>query len=196
MVGAVTAVEVRLDGRTVARRTIPGNGTATAGLVDVAVDPGTATVAVVADTAAGPVTIYEAATDLAGGRRLVVPIRDVPPPPGAAEGRELFQARASGCATCHSVESGDDGIGPSLSGVASRAGTRVEGLTPELYLRSSILLPDQYVVPGFPAGQMLPIYRERFTEEQLDALVAYLMTLTDESASTPSSGLDVTSGGG
>lgn len=181
-VGVVTAVEVRLDGRTVARRSIPRSGSGAAGLVDVGVDPGPATVTVVAETASGPVTVYEAPTELEAGRRLVVPILDVPPPPGAAEGRDLFNSRAAGCATCHSVEAGDDGIGPSLHGVASRAGTRVEGLTAELYLRNSVLLPDQYIAPGFPAGQMLPIYRERFSEAQLDALVAYLLTLTDEPA--------------
>jgi len=191
-VGEVTAVEIRLDGQAVARRSVPRSGAVASGLIDVALDPGTATVAVVAETSDGPVTVYEAPTELVAGRRLVVPIRDVPPPPGVAEGRDLFTSRAAGCPTCHSVRSGDDGIGPSLYGVGSRAGTRVEGLTPELYLRNSILLPDQYVVPGFPAGQMLPIYRERFSEEQLDALVAYLMTLTDE----PAGATSTTQGGG
>ncbi|MEZ5411363.1 MAG: hydrogenase iron-sulfur subunit [Acidimicrobiales bacterium] len=181
-VGAVTAVEVRLDGQAVARRSVPRSGPVAVGLIDVGVDPGPATVSVVAETDGGPVTVYEGAADLVAGRRLVIPIRDVPPPPGVAEGRDVFNSRAAGCPTCHSVDEGDDGIGPSLYGVATRAGTRVEGLTPELYLRNSILLPDQFVVPGFPAGQMLPIYRERFSEEQLDALVAYLMTLTDEPA--------------
>ncbi len=187
-VGAVTAVEVRLDGRTVARRSVPRLGPVAAGLIDVAVDPGMATVSVVAETAAGAVTVYDAPTELVAGRRLVVPIRDVPPPPGVGEGRDVFNSRAAGCPTCHSVRQGDDGIGPSLYGVATRAGGRVEGLTPELYLRNSILLPDQFVVPGFPAGQMLPIYRDRFSEEQLDALVAYLMTLTDGTTDTTAGG--------
>lgn len=192
LVGAVTAVEIRLDGRAVVRRSVPHRGSVASGLIDVAVDPGTATVSVVAETAAGPVTVYDAPTDLVAGRRLVVPIRDVPPPPGVGEGRDLFTSRAAGCPTCHSVRQDDDGIGPSLYGVASRAGDRVEGLTPELYLRNSILLPDQFVVPGFPAGQMLPIYRERFSEAQLDALVAYLMTLTD----SPAGATPATEGGG
>ena len=57
----------------------------------------------------------------------------------------------------------------------------MEGLSAELYLRQSILLPDQYIVEGWPAGQMLPIYLDRLSEREVEALVAYLMSLTEES---------------
>ncbi len=111
------------------------------------------------------------------GRRLVVDLTDRPPAPGVEEGRRIFAGRAGGCDVCHSVERGDDGVGPTLYGVASVAGSRVDGLDAEGYLRQSILLPDQYVVDGWPAGQMLPIYRDRFSADELDAVIAYLLTL-------------------
>ena len=50
-------------------------------------------------------------------------------------------------------------------------------MSAEEYLRQSILDPSAYVVDGFRGDQMLPIYGERLTEEQIDALVTYLMTL-------------------
>ena len=70
-------------------------------------------------------------------------------------------------------------MGPSLYGVATRAATRIPGMAAEDYLRESILDPDAFVVDGFPAGQMLPIYEERLSTEEIDALVAFLMTLTE-----------------
>ena len=53
-------------------------------------------------------------------------------------------------------------------------------MTADEYLRQSILDPDAYVVDGFPSGQMLDIYDERLTEADIDALVAYLLTLDQE----------------
>ena len=70
------------------------------------------------------------------------------------------------------AESGETG--------AIRAETRVPGLTAEEYLYESIVDPDAYVVDGFRAGQMLPIYEDRLSPDQIDALVTYLLTLTDE----------------
>ena len=55
------------------------------------------------------------------------------------------------------------------------------GLDAENYLRQSILLPDQYVVDGWPAGQMSPFYRDTLSEEDLHALIEYLLTLEGES---------------
>ncbi|MEM9560995.1 MAG: 4Fe-4S dicluster domain-containing protein [Actinomycetota bacterium] len=123
------------------------------------------------------VVVIERTYDDVAGRRLVFDLTDRPPEPGVEEGRRIFTGRTGGCDVCHSVDRGDDGVGPTLHGVASVAGARVEGLDAEGYLRQSILLPDQYVVDGWPAGQMLPIYRDRFSEDELDAVIAYLLTL-------------------
>jgi hypothetical protein len=81
------------------------------------------------------------------------------------------------CRICHSLEPGDDRVGPSFAGIASRAGERVPGLSAEEYLRQSILDPDVYTVEGYPSGLMVPNLGETLTEAQIDDLVAFLMTL-------------------
>jgi mono/diheme cytochrome c family protein len=124
--------------------------------------------------------VFTGDVDLTANERLDVPVRSVSLAPVAEVGREVFFARQSGCQVCHSLEPGEEKIGPSLYGVATRAERRVEGLDAETYLWQSIVLPGQYVVDGYPAGQMLPIYRERLSQEELDALIAYLLTLTDD----------------
>jgi mono/diheme cytochrome c family protein len=99
----------------------------------------------------------------------------------SAAGEALFtQATinsAPGCATCHSTEPGEVIVGPSLAGVASRAGERVEGQTAEQYLRNSILDPNAYVVDGFSAGTMYQDFASVLNDQQVDDLVAYLLTL-------------------
>jgi mono/diheme cytochrome c family protein len=125
--------------------------------------------------------LYDGTPTLDAGQRLVVAAVDQPPPPGLAEGAAVFEDRGlGGCDVCHTTAGGRNGVGPSLSGVADRAETRVPGLTAEEYLRQSILDPDAYVVDGFPAGQMLPMYGERLSQGQIDALVEYLLSLRTE----------------
>lgn len=45
------------------------------------------------------------------------------------------------------------------------------------YLHSSIVDPAAYIVPGFVAGLMPETYADIFTEEEINNLVAYLLTL-------------------
>lgn len=98
---------------------------------------------------------------------------------GAAVGEDLFFSSHTGCSICHSTEPGVELVGPNLSGVAITAGSRVPDLGAEEYLRQSIVDPDAYIVDGFRSGQMLPIYEERLTEEEIDSLVEFLLTLDD-----------------
>jgi ferredoxin/mono/diheme cytochrome c family protein len=179
MAGEPVSLEVSVGGaRLAATELSDGTGPAV-GYVDVELAEGRADVEVVLVEGSSRTVLLADPVELAAGQRLVVEGRDTPPPPGAVEGRQVFDSRSGGaCDVCHSVEAGHDGVGPSLAGVATRAADRVEGLDAEGYLRQSILLPDQYVVEGYPAGQMLPIYRDRLSTEDLDALVAYLLTLT------------------
>ena len=127
-------------------------------------------------------SVFDEEVDLSPGRRVVVTARDAPLVSNAAsEGERVFNDRTLGaCNVCHSVRPGDDGVGPSLAGIGTNAADRVPGLDAAGYIRQSIYLPDQYVVEGYPAGQMLPIYRDRLSEEELEALIAYLLTLTEE----------------
>ena len=153
---------------------------------DVAPGPHDVLVEAVGET--GTAVLFDSSVDLAANQQLNVLVRSPELAAVADEGREVFFSRESGCSVCHSIEPGDSVIGPSLYGVATRAESRVEGLDARTYLWQSILLPDEYVVDGYPAGQMLPIYRERLSQEQLDALLAYMLTLTDEGAESEDGG--------
>jgi nitric oxide reductase subunit C len=93
--------------------------------------------------------------------------------PVAAEGQTVFKQN---CASCHAVTGETIIVGPSLAGIASRAANRVEGQSAADYLQLSILRPGDYVVEGF--SELMPTnFGTTLSGEQLDALLAYLMTL-------------------
>ena len=95
------------------------------------------------------------------------------PDPFILQGQAVFNAR---CATCHALVPDTIIIGPSLYGVATRAETRVEGLSAEEYITMSILRPGDYVVEGFNNVMITNLAKE-LTSEELNALVAFLMTM-------------------
>ncbi|MDX1992905.1 MAG: cytochrome c [bacterium] len=82
------------------------------------------------------------------------------------------------CFTCHQTVTGQFGftIGPNLDGIGERAGTRVDGLTAEEYLHQSILEPGHYIVSGY-RDIMYPDYSAHLTEQNIQDLIAYLLTL-------------------
>jgi mono/diheme cytochrome c family protein len=96
-------------------------------------------------------------------------------------GDELFQEATigslAGCKTCHSLEPDVVIIGPSLAGIGTLAESRVTGVLAEDYLRQSILDPNAHLVEGFPANVMPNTYQKQLTEEQIEALVNYMLTL-------------------
>lgn len=172
-------VEVLVDGVPVAVDSLPTSAGRTVGWLDAPLGASPARVQVRAWAGRETLVVFDDDVDIDAGTRLVVTAFDTPPDPGRDDGRAVFNSRAAGCTVCHSLERGDDGVGPTLYGVATVAADRLPGLDAENYLRQSILLPDQYVVDGWPAGQMLPIYRERLTDRDLEALITYLLTLTE-----------------
>lgn len=91
----------------------------------------------------------------------------------AAAGKQTFD---SICSACHSTLPETVIVGPSLSGIATMAAARVDGLSAEDYLRQSILDPGTYIVDGFQ-DVMPRTFGEIYGSEQLDALIAFLMTL-------------------
>lgn len=99
-------------------------------------------------------------------------------------GRKLYYETSlgtnAGCRICHSLEPGQTLVGPSFAGLAERAQDRIPGMTAEEYVRQSILEPDAYVVDGFPAGQMVSNLDEVLSEQQINDLIAYLMTIKEE----------------
>lgn len=186
VVGADVTVVILVDDTEVARRRMPRDGGRAVGIVDVDVDPGQTAVSVLLfehGSESNPTTVYEGTPTLDSGRRLVIEAADLPPEPGVAEGRDVFNSRSGGaCKVCHSVEAGDDGVGPSLAGIGTRGTDRLPGLSAADYIRQSILSPDAYVVEGYPSGQMLDIYQERLSPEDLEALIVYLTSLTEENS--------------
>ncbi len=104
------------------------------------------------------------------------------PAPLTTNGEELFALKAiggsAGCVTCHSLTPDHVLVGPSLAGVADRAGGRVEGMNADQYLRRSIVAPADYVVGTFDADKMPSNYADILSDEQLDALVSYLKAAT------------------
>ncbi len=91
----------------------------------------------------------------------------------AAAGEKLFASAVigtqAGCITCHSLTPDEVIVGPSMAGIASRGD--------EAYIRESILTPDAQLVDGFPAGTMPQVWGDELSAEQLDQIVAYLLTL-------------------
>ncbi len=84
------------------------------------------------------------------------------------------------CSACHSVD-GSEYLGtyqaPTLQGVSGRAEDRVPGLSAEEYLRESIVDPVAYIVDGYFVDAMPKGYKILLSEEDIDSLVAFLLTL-------------------
>jgi mono/diheme cytochrome c family protein len=93
--------------------------------------------------------------------------------PLAARGRQVFNQN---CAACHALGPDTIIVGPSLAGVAGRAASRVPGSDAQHYLETSILKPDAHIVEGF-SDVMPKDFGKKLTGEELDALVAFLLTL-------------------
>ena len=99
----------------------------------------------------------------------------------AERGAHLFaqgQNETPSCSTCHQVIAGQFGfsVGPNLAGIAERVGTRVTGLTAHEYLRQSIVDPGRHIVSGY-RNIMYPDYGAHLTEQNIQDLIAYLLTL-------------------
>ena len=117
-----------------------------------------------------------------------VPVAPASPQPlaysgngNAANGEKLFASQ--GCAACHSLKEGEKIIGPSLFHAGQTALNRVKDAmykgkakTAEEYIRESIVEPNEYVVSGFPAGVMVQDFGKKVSAQEIDDLVAFLMT--------------------
>lgn len=106
----------------------------------------------------------------------------------AARGEALFKqstigtASAPGCSTCHSLD-GSQLVGPSQKGVVGRAEAAIKSAdykgtakTVEEYLKESIVSPDVFVEQGFTAGVMYQNFGKELSAQEINDLVAFLMT--------------------
>ncbi|MBU3682482.1 MAG: c-type cytochrome [Phycisphaerales bacterium] len=84
------------------------------------------------------------------------------------------------CSQCHSLD-GTDGIGPSWKGIVERAkaypfvGEGKKYGTWEDYVRTSILVPGDYVVP--PYANAMPTFKGQLNDVAIDALIGYMQHL-------------------
>jgi len=93
-------------------------------------------------------------------------------------GEQIFASganQAPACTLCHSLDSVTL-VGPSLQHIATQAATRVANQSATDYLRASIQTPSAYKVKGFETGTMYPNYSVDLSQEQIEAVIAFLMT--------------------
>jgi nitric oxide reductase subunit C len=93
--------------------------------------------------------------------------------PILVQGETIFK---QDCASCHAATADTVIVGPSLAGIATTAGTRGVGQGAAEYIQLSILRPGEYVVEGF-SNLMPSSFGTNLSGEELDALIAYLLTL-------------------
>jgi mono/diheme cytochrome c family protein len=97
----------------------------------------------------------------------------------------LMLALAAGCgrapASDDPAAAGQPGdastLGPNLAGVAARAAANPDGLEAAPWLRRETLQPDVALAPGFAPGLMPATYGQTLDAAEIDALVAYMLTL-------------------
>ncbi len=127
-----------------------------------------------------PYILFDDTIELREGQTLALDFVDVRLRADPEEGKSLYYETSLGtnasCRVCHSLRPDVVLVGPSFAGVAERAATRVPGMSAEEYLRQSIIDPNAYVVEGFPKGQMSPNLEQLLTKEQIEDLIAFLLT--------------------
>jgi mono/diheme cytochrome c family protein len=87
---------------------------------------------------------------------------------GAARGKGVFLS--AGCGACHTFAAAGTKatVGPNLDATLTGKGGA--------FVRESILHPNATIAAGYQAGVMPTIYRSQLTSEQVDALVAFLLS--------------------
>ena len=90
----------------------------------------------------------------------------------SAEGARLFTSE--GCGACHAFRpAGTDAqVGPRLDDLAAAA--QKAGKPLDAFVHESIVDPNAYVAPGYQPGVMPQNFGQSLSNEQVDALVAYL----------------------
>ena len=85
---------------------------------------------------------------------------------------------AAGCVSCHNYDekAGDEKKAPFTKGTATKAASRVAGMSAEEYIRKSILDPDAYVVENYRKGDMYTKWKDDLSEQEIADLVTYLLT--------------------
>lgn len=122
-----------------------------------------------------PTVVTATPTELPSAEEILVRLAN------PANGETLFNtfqpAASFACSTCHRADSEDRLIGPGLLNIGIRAETRVEGQSAIEYIRISITEPDAVIVPDYPGGLMPQNWTDIYSEDEINDLIAYLLTL-------------------
>ena len=89
------------------------------------------------------------------------------------------------CSACHSVSEDELRlVGPGLWDIGNRSAeerlSETDDETVVEYIYASIVNPQAYIVPGdpaYPENLMPPNYEEVLTEDELNGVIAYLLSL-------------------
>jgi mono/diheme cytochrome c family protein len=94
-------------------------------------------------------------------------------------GQQLFETQ--GCTGCHAVEGISDAqTGPELTHIGTVAQERAPEAGVEdaaAYIHQSVVEPNAYVVPGFNPNIMPQTFGQTLSQDQINALVQFLLTL-------------------
>jgi mono/diheme cytochrome c family protein len=110
------------------------------------------------------------------------PVAEVPvEAAGPRTPQELFAgATGMGCSGCHNLDLPQTAdsrgpVGPNMANLPETAGTRVSGEDAETYVHNSIVAPNAFVNEGYMTGIMPQNFTDRMSEEEINALVAWLL---------------------
>jgi cytochrome c2 len=104
------------------------------------------------------------------------PVRSGDPARGQALFSTLQPDASVTCSTCHHTDTEEALVGPGLLNVSERAENRIANRAAAQYLYDSITNPGAFVVDGYP--NIMPTnWGSVFSDDELDDLIAYLMTL-------------------
>ncbi len=115
---------------------------------------------------------------------IIPPARPLAGEHNAEWGKYLIQSSKYACGGCHFLPDANiAGVtGPSWVGIATRADTRVPNQDARTYIQHSILYPNEFVVPGYPANLMPQNYGTLMDDTDLNSLVDYLLLQKDDPA--------------
>jgi cytochrome c oxidase subunit II len=100
-------------------------------------------------------------------------------PSSSAAGLSVFNA--NGCSTCHTLSAANatGQVGPDLDKLVSYARQAKQPL--EAFVHQSIVDPNAYIQPSYPANVMPGNFGSTLTKSQVDALVAFLVQSAQKS---------------
>ena len=101
----------------------------------------------------------------------------ITPETALVSGEQVF--KQMGCSACHDGKAGE--VAPSLKEIFGEEVQLESGetvITDENYLRESILTPSVKVVRGYMP--IMPEFQDRLTDEQLNALIEYIRSLSEK----------------